>query len=130
MTNRASASAFQDLLGRGGHEVTTARKAEAALEVLAASQFDLVVMDICLAGIDGLEALRRIKQQQPTLPVIVMTGHGTMQTAIEATKLGAFDYHRETVRPVRDAHADRDGVGGLSLDSHAKWSSTPRGQPL
>ena len=92
-------SAFQDLLGSGGHAVATARRAEAALELLKADPFDLVVMDICLLGMDGLEALRRIKEQQPTLPVIVMTGHGTMQTAIEATKLGAFDYHLKPFDP-------------------------------
>jgi DNA-binding NtrC family response regulator len=93
-------SAFQDLLGDGGHEVATAREAETALELLKAKTFDLVVMDICLLGMNGLEALRRIKKQQPALPVIVMTGHGTMQTAVEATKLGAFDYHLKPFEPV------------------------------
>ena len=92
-------NAFQDLLGSGGHEVSTARKAEKALEILQADRYDLVVMDICLLGMDGLEALHRIKQQQPMLPVIVMTGHGTMRTAIEATKLGAFDYHLKPFEP-------------------------------
>jgi DNA-binding NtrC family response regulator len=56
-------------------------------------------MDICLAGMDGLEALRRIKQERPKLPVIVMTAHGTMATAIEATKSGAFDYHLKPFNP-------------------------------
>ncbi len=93
-------SAFQDLLCSGGHEVATARTAEAALERLKDGSFEVVVMDVCLVGMDGLEALHRIKQQQPTLPVIVMTGHGTMQTAIEATKRGAFDYHLKPFDPV------------------------------
>ena len=79
--------------------MTTARKAEAALELLSKVPFDLVVMDICLLGMDGLEALRQIKQQASAMPVIVMTGHGTMQTAIEATKLGAFDYHLKPFDP-------------------------------
>jgi len=92
-------SAFQDLLCSGGHEVATARTAEKALELFGAGPFDLVVMDVCLVGMDGLEALRRIKAEQPALPVIVMTGHGTMQTAIEATKLGAFDYHLKPFDP-------------------------------
>ena len=92
-------SAFEDLLGSGGHEVAAARTAEAALKLLTADPFDLVVMDICLLEMDGLEALRRIKHQQPALPVIVMTGHGTMRTAIEATKLGAFDYHLKPFEP-------------------------------
>ena len=90
--------AFQDLLG-GSHEVATTRKAEDALKILEGGPYDLVVMDICLVGMDGLEALRQIKRQQPMLPVIVMTGHGTMQTAIEATKLGAFDYHLKPFEP-------------------------------
>ena len=92
-------SAFQDLLGSGGHDVTTAREAEAALDLVGTEPFDLVLMDVCLSGINGLEALRQIKQQQPALPVVVMTGHGTMQTAIEATKLGAFDYHLKPFDP-------------------------------
>ena len=92
-------SAFQDLLGSGGHDVATAREAEAALDLVRAEPLDLVVMDVCLSGINGLEALRQIKQQQPALPVIVMTGHGTMQTAIEATKSGAFDYHLKPFDP-------------------------------
>jgi len=92
-------SAFQDLLGSGGHQVATARTAETALDLLGSDPFDLVLMDVCLVGMDGLEALRRIKARQPALPVIVMTGHGTMQTAIEATKLGAFDYHLKPFDP-------------------------------
>ncbi len=92
-------NAFRGLLGDGGHEVVTKRRAETALEQLDAEGFDVVVMDICLLGMDGLEALRAIKRKQPRLPVIVMTGQGTMQTAIEATKLGAFDYHVKPFEP-------------------------------
>lgn len=92
-------AAFEDLLGSGGHAVTTVRTAEAALRQLQAGAFALVVMDVCLVGMDGLEALRCIRQHQPTLPVIVMTGQGTMRTAIEATKLGAFDYHVKPFEP-------------------------------
>lgn len=92
-------AAFQELLGSGGYEVATAQNAEAAMAMLMADPCDLVVMDICLSGMDGLEALRQIKQQSPSMPVIVMTGHGTMQTAIEATKLGAFDYHVKPFEP-------------------------------
>jgi DNA-binding NtrC family response regulator len=91
--------AFQDLLGSGGHQVATAREAETALQLLSADPMDLVVMDICLLGMDGLEALRRIKQQDSAMPVVVMTGHGTMQTAIEAMKLGAFDYQLKPFEP-------------------------------
>lgn len=91
--------AFQELLQSGGHEVATATRAEAALSALGEARFDLVIMDVCLSGMNGLDALRKIKQEQTTLPVIVMTAHGTMQTAIEATKLGAFDYHLKPFDP-------------------------------
>jgi len=53
-----------------------------------------------LPGMDGLEALRRIREQRASLPVIVMTGQGTMETAVEATKRGAFDYHLKPFDPV------------------------------
>jgi DNA-binding NtrC family response regulator len=69
------------------------------LTLISDEPFDLVIMDVCLVQMDGLEALQRIKQRQPKLPVIVMTGHGTMRTAIEATKLGAFDYHLKPFDP-------------------------------
>lgn len=91
--------AFRELLGSCGHEVLTAERAEQALAMIGDESFDLVIMDVCLEEMDGLEALQRIQQRQTKLPVIVMTGHGTMRTAIEATKLGAFDYHLKPFDP-------------------------------
>jgi DNA-binding NtrC family response regulator len=108
-------SAFRDLLGSGGHEVATARQAEAALDLVGSEPFDLVVMDICLAGMNGLEALRQIKLKQPKLPVIVMTGHGTMGTAIEATKSGAFDYHLKPFDPAQMLAAIEKALKGGRL---------------
>jgi nitrogen regulation protein NR(I) len=91
--------AFEEILGELGHEVITARRAEAALECLQSESFDLVILDIRLPGMDGLEALRRIRAARDSLPVIVMTGQGTMETAVEATKRGAFDYHLKPFDP-------------------------------
>jgi nitrogen regulation protein NR(I) len=91
--------AFQELLRTGGNDVHTAMNAEVAIRLVEETRYDLVIMDVCLSGMDGLDALRRIKEKQATLPVIVMTAHGTMQTAIEATKLGAFDYHLKPFDP-------------------------------
>ncbi|MBN2473919.1 MAG: sigma-54-dependent Fis family transcriptional regulator [Pirellulales bacterium] len=108
-------SAFQDLLDSGGHDVATAKAAETALKAIDSERFDLVVMDICLEGMDGLEALRRIKQHHPGLPVIVMTAHGTMQTAIEATKLGAFDYHLKPFDPAEMLGAIEKAIEGARL---------------
>ena len=92
-------AAFEEILGGLEHEVVTARRAETAIEQLQSAPVDLVILDIQLPGMSGLEALRRIKREQPKLPVVVITGHGTMSTAIEATKLGAFDYQLKPIEP-------------------------------
>lgn len=92
-------AAFEEILGGLEHEVVTARRAETAIEQLQDAPADLVILDIQLPGMSGLEALRRIKQEQPKLPVVVITGQGTMSTAIEATRLGAFDYQLKPIEP-------------------------------
>ncbi len=91
--------AFEDLLPRRGHEVVAIRGAEDAMRRLPDGAFDLVILDIRLPGMNGLEALAQIKQLQPMLPVIIMTGQSTTNTAIEATKRGAFDYQLKPFEP-------------------------------
>ena len=83
---------FEKLLTEDGHHVKTASSGEAALALVKAETPDLVIMDVRLPGMDGLEAFRAIHEMEPKLPVIVMTAYGTTETAIEATKLGAFEY--------------------------------------
>ncbi len=73
-------------------ELSTANSGEEALRVIPALKPDLVIMDIRMGGISGLETLRRLRQIDSKLPVIMMTAYGTTQTAIEAMKLGAYDY--------------------------------------
>ncbi len=96
---RSVLAAFEELLSARGHDVATAVDAEQALERARAGDCDLVIMDICLPGMNGLDALREIKRLQPRLPVVIMTGQGTMETAIEATKMGAFDYQLKPLEP-------------------------------
>jgi two-component system nitrogen regulation response regulator GlnG len=83
---------FDKLLTEEGHIVRTAPTGEAAIAVVRESVPDLVVMDVRLPGITGLETFRAIREIEAKLPVIVMTAFGTTETAIEATKLGAFEY--------------------------------------
>jgi nitrogen regulation protein NR(I) len=73
-------------------ELHTASSGEEGLRLISKVRPDLVISDIRMAGINGLETLRRIRQLDPKVPVILMTAYGTTQTAIEAMKLGAFDY--------------------------------------
>jgi len=73
-------------------ELATAGSGEEGLKVIPKFKPDLVLMDVRMTGMTGLETLRRIRQSDPKLLVILMTAYGTTQTAIEAMKLGAYDY--------------------------------------
>ncbi|MHB8764705.1 MAG: response regulator, partial [Deferrisomatales bacterium] len=75
-----------------GHEVVLSETAEAALEAVEAEDPDLVLLDVWLPGMDGIEALEAIRTRHPELPVVIMSGHGTIETAVKATKLGAYDF--------------------------------------
>ena len=83
---------FEKLLNAEGHTVKTASSGEAAISLVQAAVPDLVIMDVRMPGMSGLEAFRAIHEIEPKLPVIIMTAFGTTDTAIEATKLGAFEY--------------------------------------
>jgi len=83
---------FENILAEEGHVVLSACTGEAGIEVIKKRIPDLVIMDIRLPGMNGLEAFRTIRDIDSKIPVIVMTAFGTTETAIEATKLGAFDY--------------------------------------
>lgn len=80
------------LLMDEGFEVTTAENGYEALQHVEADSPDLVLLDIWMPGIDGLETLKEIKKNHPHIHVIMITGHGTIETAVQATKLGAFDF--------------------------------------
>jgi two-component system, NtrC family, nitrogen regulation response regulator NtrX len=74
------------------YEVQFAENGQEALRQLAAARIDLVLLDVKMAGMDGLEVLQKLREKSIDLPVIMVSGHGTIETAVEATKLGAFDF--------------------------------------
>jgi two-component system nitrogen regulation response regulator NtrX len=74
-----------------GFEVMTAPNGYEALKTIAQESPDLVLLDIWMPGIDGIETLKEIKANNPFIQVIIITGHGNVETAVKATKLGAFD---------------------------------------
>ena len=80
------------LLEKEGYKVSTAEGAENALALLSKDKFDLILLDIRMGGMDGLTALNHMKEIDPELSVVVMTAYGTMNTAVEAMKRGAYDY--------------------------------------
>jgi DNA-binding NtrC family response regulator len=79
-------------LPRLGHEVVVCVDGRAALKALEKSTFDAAILDLRMPGLTGIEVLEQLKQISPDTEAIVMTGHASMETAIEAVRLGAFDY--------------------------------------
>jgi len=72
--------------------VSGAESGEKALELMAQGTFDVVILDVKMPGMDGIETLREIKKKKPLTEVILLTGHASMESGIEGMKLGAFDY--------------------------------------
>ncbi len=83
---------LEGILQDEGYNPLFAETGEDALAMLGRELPDLVLLDIWMPGMDGLETLRRIKELHPGLTVIMMSGHGTIETAVKATKMGAFDF--------------------------------------
>lgn len=107
--------AFVDLLseriGLRGFSVGTALNGEEALDKIEAEGFDVVILDVAMPGMGGIETLREIKARQPLLQVIMHTSNTTVSTAVEGMKLGAYDYLikpseiDELVEKIKGAHA-------------------------
>jgi DNA-binding NtrC family response regulator len=83
---------LKDILQHEGYRVEEAADGEQGLKLLAAQSFDLVLCDIKMPKMDGLEVLEQIMLLQPDVPVIMISGHGTIETAVDAVKKGAFDF--------------------------------------
>ncbi len=83
---------MEALLRKEGYDVMTASSGREALKVLKETEADLIVTDMKMPGLDGLELLAALKEQDPDLPVIMMTAFGTVEKAVEAMKKGAYDY--------------------------------------
>ncbi len=75
-----------------GYSLLTAQDGTAAMEIVKTQPVDIVFLDIWLPSMDGLETLKAIKEYDPSLEIIMMTGHGTVNTAVQAVKLGALDF--------------------------------------
>lgn len=75
-----------------GHRVRTALDGRSGLAVLDGWDADVVILDIKMPGMDGIQVLKEIKTKHPIVEVILLTGHGTIDTAVEGLKAGAFDY--------------------------------------
>ncbi|MFO0680716.1 MAG: sigma-54 dependent transcriptional regulator [Sandaracinus sp.] len=86
-----------EALALDGHEVSEARDGGLALTAIGAEAFDVVVTDLKMPGIDGMEVVRRVRASAPETEIVVLTAHGTVDTAVEAMKLGARDYLQKPI---------------------------------
>ena len=75
-----------------GMEVATSKSGKHALELIDEKPYDVVVLDLQMPGMDGLEALARIKERQPNIQVVLLTGHATVDKGVEAMKKGALEF--------------------------------------
>jgi two-component system nitrogen regulation response regulator NtrX len=85
-------SSLRGILLDEGYEVLTANSGEEGIKVVDEELPNLVLLDIWLPGMDGIETLKQIRADHPQIRVVMMSGHGTIETAVKATKLGAFDF--------------------------------------
>jgi DNA-binding NtrC family response regulator len=83
---------FSLRLTRQGEKVSAAYSGQEALDLLENTNIDVVILDIRMPGMDGIETLKKIKAGHPLVEVILLTGHGSTETAVEGMKEGAFDY--------------------------------------
>jgi len=88
-----------DLLHDEGYQVTTCDSGEAGLQKLAEERFGAMLLDVKLPGIDGIVTLKRVLQLQPGLSVIMISGHADLETAVQATRLGAYNFLEKPLNP-------------------------------
>lgn len=79
-------------LTKRGLNISTAKSGEDALKIIGGKGIDVAVLDVRMPGMDGIQTLREIKKIQPLMEVIMLTGHASVEVAIEGMELGAFDY--------------------------------------
>lgn len=101
-------------LARRAIHATRAYGGTQAIQILRKQDFDVVVLDLKMEDMDGIEVLKIMKKMVPTLPVIILTGHGSQTAAREGMDAGAFDYltkpceFKELMAKIREAHVDQN----------------------
>ena len=88
---------IETVLGTEGYEIFMAGDGQASITSVEERFFDLILMDIRMAGVGGIEALKEIKKISPAIPIVMMTAFAAVDTAVEALKAGAYDYITKTL---------------------------------
>lgn len=118
-----------DTLESAGHTVERAADGEAAYRILSSRAFHVLVTDLKMPRMDGMELIRRMRREQPEMEVVVLTAHGSVAGAVEAMKLGAFDYLEKPIpspaalRLVVERALERRGLH--AMEEHVAETSAP-----
>jgi len=86
------------LLSRRGYRVTAVNDGESAIRAIEDEEYDVVVLDLRMPGMDGIATLKLMKMKRPLLEVIILTGHGSVESGIQGMHLGAFDYAMKPIQ--------------------------------
>jgi DNA-binding NtrC family response regulator len=94
----AFANNIAKLIFKRGYEVVTVYNGDSAVRAVEEKEFDVIVLDLKMPGLDGLSTLKLIKGKCPETEVIILTGHGSLESGTEGIQLGAFDFLMKPVR--------------------------------
>ena len=120
-------STMAERLELRGFQVDTATTGADALELAAASAYSVLILDVKMPGISGLELMTRIRQEQPDLPVILFTGHSSLADAQKGTEQGAFAYLLKPIKIDEMMNTIRNAIGGDK--DQAPGPEGPSGHP-
>ncbi|HOV85086.1 MAG TPA: response regulator [Syntrophobacteraceae bacterium] len=120
------------LLAKRGYEVSVVHGGEDALRKVENEEYDVVILDLKMPGMDGLDTLKVLKKRKPFIEVIILTGHGSVDSAVDGMHLGAFDYVTKPVyvedlnEKIRQAHQrkmmqESKGADGTDVRSHTRF---------
>lgn len=119
--------ALSEILTRSGHSVTTADNGFEAIEKLKESPFSLAIVDMKMPGMDGMEVLKRVREMTPDTHVVIITAYGTVPSAVEAVKNGAFDY---LLKPFSSEALEGVVMRALSEEKRGELGQTPPREEL
>src|ERR1044072_4484755 len=110
-------TALSGVLRDEGYEVDAVDSGEACLERLSRQAFDVVVLDIWLPGMDGLATLARMRERQIDSQVVIISGHGNVESAVRALKMGAFDFVEKPLRLEKTVLVVRNALRQRNLEA-------------
>lgn len=106
---------LKDAIGEEDSELSLAGSGEEALELLEASPFDILITDLNMPGIDGLTLLKRARQLYPDILTLIITGYGSLESAVEAIRSGAYDYIQKPFRIDEVAVSTRNAIDKVRI---------------